>query len=132
MGQTVSLLQLATITLHSGKKSGYKIECDALTQTDIEAAASMLALILPPFSMALGVPRGGVRIADALDNFASDHQAPVCIVDDVLTTGGSMVAFRDQRPNTGRGAIGAVIFARGPCPDWVTPLFTLDEGLWSA
>jgi adenine/guanine phosphoribosyltransferase-like PRPP-binding protein len=47
------------------------------------------------------------------------------IVDDVWTTGGSMEEHR-----AGRDAIGAVLFARGPVADWVTPLFTLNELAW--
>ena len=26
--------------------------------------------------------------------------------------------------------VGAVVFSRGPCPAWVTPLFQMPEQLW--
>lgn len=47
------------------------------------------------------------------------------IVDDVLTTGGSMEIARHNYlvANPGSDVLGAVVFARGPCPDWITPLF---------
>ena len=41
------------------------------------------------------------------------------IVDDVFTTGASMEALHTP------GDIGAVVFARGLCPSWITPLFQM-------
>jgi len=46
---------------------------------------------------------------------------PTLIVDDVLTTGTSMIEMQKQYPN----AIGVVMFARGPCPSWVSSIFSL-------
>jgi len=42
------------------------------------------------------------------------------VVDDVWTTGGSMLKHLN-----GRTAKGAVLFARGPTPAWVVPLFRM-------
>jgi hypothetical protein len=50
---------------------------------------------------------------------------PHLIVDDVLTTGASMEAAR-AKLWPGSLPLGVVIFARGPCPDWVWPIFRLD------
>jgi len=44
------------------------------------------------------------------------------MVDDVLLTGETIEAQRE-----GRDAIGTVIFAMGPCPEWVKPVFTLGK-----
>lgn len=112
----MNLLQLGDFALASGRKSRFKIDCDALSDADIATAAAWLAELLPPFGWVEGVPRGGLRLAAALRFYASI--GPLLVVDDVFTTGNSM-----ERQRAGREAIGAVIFARGPCPPWVTPLF---------
>ncbi len=117
-------LQLAKVSLSSGRSSAFKIECDGLTDEDIGTAACLLARLLPTFGDVEGVPRGGLRLADALRPLWV-RDAPVLIVDDVWTTGASMEAHR-----AGRDAIGAVLFARGPVAPWVTPLFTLHKDLW--
>jgi orotate phosphoribosyltransferase-like protein len=82
----------------------------------------------PPFREAVGIPTGGTKLGDLLNEHATGNEKdPVCIVDDVLTTGGSMEYFltqyqRNRRPFT---AIGWVVFARGQCPGWVTSLFQM-------
>lgn len=119
----MSLFQLADVTLHSGRKSFFKIECDALTADDFAAAAGMLVRILPAFGRVEGVPRGGISLAEAMRSYITE--GPLLIVDDVWTTGISMEAHR-----AGRDAIGAVIFGRGPIHvDWVTPLFMIARPL---
>jgi hypothetical protein len=53
------------------------------------------------------------------------------IIDDVLTTSRSMEDERTLQAMAGRpNCLGAVIHARGPCPDWVRPLLTLNELCW--
>lgn len=108
------------VTLHSGECATWKIECDRLGFRDFIALSRMLLDRVEPFGRVEGVPRGGLGWAETLSigGFCSD--GPLLIVDDVLTTGASIEQHR-----AGRAAIGAVIFARGPCPAWVTPLFTL-------
>lgn len=115
-----ALFQLGDFTLHGGERAGWKIDCDALTPIDWQALAQMLADLLPPFGTVEGVPRGGCKLAAALREHASVDSGPLLIVDDVLTTGASLEAQR-----AGRHALGAVIFARGVCPAWVTPLFQM-------
>lgn len=113
-----ALFQTGNFRLHSGAEADFKIECDALTDHDWAALAGIMVTRIPPFGEVEGVPSGGLQLAAELEVYASE--GPVLIVDDVLTTGASM---EEQR--AGRDAIGAVVFARGECPEWVTPLFTL-------
>ena len=116
-----TLFRRGEFTLHSGKVSDFKIDCDALTATDLDTLAAMIVkAVLEPFGSVEGVPTGGLRLAKALEKYATS--GPLLIVDDVLTTGGSMKAHRGKRD-----AIGAVIFARGRCPIWVRPLFTMSQ-----
>lgn len=103
---------------HAGRLLDFKIECDALSDADIAALAAVIARRIK-FGSVYGVPRGGLRLAKALEPYATS--GPRLIVDDVLTTGKSMVEVMDS--TTDRGV---VIFARGPCPDWITPIFSLE------
>ncbi len=112
------LFQSGTFTLHSGSQSAWKIDCDSLTNDDLETLAQMAAEILPAFGEVIGVPEGGLRFAEALRRYS--RLGPTLIADDVLTTGGSMERFHMVGTD-----LGVVIFARGKCPDWVTPLFQI-------
>lgn len=104
---------------HSGLTLPFKIDCDALSDSSIETLASEIARRVK-FQYVRGVPRGGMRLANALKKH--ETTGPVLIVDDVLTTGESMEEARRQ--HTGHNdIIGFVIFARGICPTWITPLF---------
>lgn len=113
-------------TSHAGLALHWKIECDALTDNDIDALALMLSEVLPPFYGVYGIPRGGVRIAEALQKYAVAPEPPAVrlLVDDVLTTGKSMEVTKSL---CSMSVHGAVIFARGPVPDWITPLFRMPE-----
>ena len=112
-------------TAHSGDVLPFKIDCDALTDADLATLAAEFARRSVRFSGVRGIPRGGIRFAAALARYATRSPLdPPLIVDDVLTTGTSMEMIHDLAPPN---AIGVVIFARGPCPSWVTPLFQLSE-----
>ncbi len=104
--------------LHSGFSTDWFIDMSTLTNEDWDTLAMVASRIAGPFSMVEGVPRGGIPLAKQLQN-SRVEKAPLLIVDDVLTTGASM-----EKQRNGREAIGVVVFARGPCPKWVTPLFT--------
>jgi len=104
--------------LHSGGLSYWKIDCDALADSDTETLALLIAQQFH-FDRCEWVATGGERLGKVLQGYLSSRLPHnLLIVDDVLTTGASM---EEQR--AGREAIGVVIFARGPCPSWVTPLF---------
>jgi orotate phosphoribosyltransferase len=117
----VSLFTLGEFTLHSGRTSNYKIDCDFLTDDDIATAAALLAERVPPFRSVIGIPRGGLRLAAALGPYVSD-EGVILLADDVFTTGGSLTT---ERRNHWDSTHGAVIFSRALTPDWVTSLFSL-------
>lgn len=128
-------------------------------QTLAHMAYRLLQKTWARFGIVEGVPTGGLKFAEAMRPFAScacghsraaheghtvvdgfpeeTHCSRGCgckafrgeetilIVDDVLTTGKSMKEQRGKRID----AVGIVVFARGPCPAWIRPLFTCNVGL---
>ena len=124
----MDLFQSVNFKSHSGLNLTWKIEMDALSEQDWFTIKKMIMEITPPFREAVGIPRGGVKLGDLLNEHATGKEGdPICIVDDVLTTGGSMEFFltqyqRNRRPFT---AIGWVVFARTQCPPWVKALFQM-------
>lgn len=125
MSDTVKdLIQFGWFTSHSHFQLPWKFDCDALSDGTIDALAKLICWKFA-FSNVHGVPRGGLRLAAALEPHCEPGY-PLLIVDDVLTTGRSMIEARkmlasDKRP------IGVVIAARGKCPDWVWPILTVNE-----
>ena len=126
----MTLFKKGTFTSHSGLELHWKIECSALTDEDIETFAMIIRDNFSPYSGVYGIPRGGVRLADAVRKFVSD-KGPFLIVDDVLTTGNSMSEAKARFADKVQyGCLGVVLFARGEyVPGWITPIFRLDEGL---
>ena len=118
-----SLFQLGNFRLASGLQSGFKIECDALTDEDWTCLAWLLfQKIDEPFGFVEGVPTGGLKLAEKMRKYCTPGETEVLVVDDVWTTGKSMIDYMKQRDLDG---IGAVVFARGPVDRWVTALFTM-------
>lgn len=118
----MNLFQNGEFSLHSGEVSNFKIECDALTPADLETFAKLISEKFD-WSIVIGVPKGGVALADKLAKYNNSESTNVLIVDDVLTTGNSMEEYNLQHQD----CIGIVIFARGPCPAWITPIFQMWE-----
>lgn len=117
----MSLFKLGEFTLHSGDKSYWKIDCDAFTNEDWDTIARMIYENVGRFKKVIGVPRGGLKLAKSLQLYCFPNpENPVLIVDDVLTTGNSM---ETMRLSIKQDCIGAVVFARGKYPSWITPLF---------
>lgn len=105
--------------LASGKVSPFKIDCDHLTHEDWIALCDLALCFLKPFSEVEGVPTGGNYWADLMAHYCQE-KGGLLIVDDVLTTGGSI-----ERQRAGREAQGLVLFARAAPPPWVRALFRL-------
>jgi orotate phosphoribosyltransferase len=117
-----SLFTLGEFTSHSGKLLQYKIDCDALTADDLACLAAQGAKLLKPFSVVVGIPTGGWRLADLIRDYATPGANSALIVDDVYTTGHSMEverarALQDRYSNVQ----GLVIFNRSGRADlgWV-------------
>lgn len=130
----MNLFQHSAFRSHAGRELTWKIECDALTDDDIECLAHQLLRIVrirgittPRF---IGIPRGGIRLASAMNrlaNVAVSSDKSQVIVDDVYTTGMSMQQAMDQH-----GAVfGVVLFTRmlQPMPSNVQALFHLHPWL---
>jgi hypothetical protein len=129
----INLFQLGEFRSHMGILLPFKIDCDALTDGDIDCIAAYIAS-KTFFGMVDGVPYGGCRLAAALEKYAV-WEAPfnILIVDDVLTTGASMedqradylhIADHDSTVHP-EDIIGWVIFARAEPPDWVNAMFRM-------
>lgn len=118
------MLETGDFKLSSGRKSEFKIECDSLTDTDWATAAKIIGE-KTLFGYVYGVPTGGLKFAEHLQKYKKEGHKRVLIVDDVLTTGGSMNRLRDKlsQHHSFYDFMGVVLFARGDCPDWVTAIF---------
>lgn len=134
----MNLFQAGDFTLASGRQSKFKLECDALGPADWAGITAALLEILPPFRQVIGVPRGGLMLADCLRPFGTDDSNVFLIADDVWTTGGSMMRtaaqvrqISDEDWGGKLEIVGTVAFARGAFPDWVIPLMVLNSKLWS-
>lgn len=121
----MSLFKYGNFTTHSGLNLDWKIDCDALTDDDIYCIAmasySLLEQINYPRTSFVGIPSGGVRLANKMQElFGKESNEPSTIVDDVLTTGNSMKEVMSRY----EGSKGLVIFARAPTPINVVSLFS--------
>lgn len=117
----MNIFQTGEFTLHSGSLSNFKIECDALTDKDLDTIALLISQKFD-FKTVIGVPYGGTRLATKLRIYADPNSDNNLVVDDILTTGASMEEYRVTNDEEN---IGIVIFARGPCPEWVMPIFQM-------
>ena len=126
-----ALFRQGAITLSSGLASDWKIECDALTDEDWATLAHKIGQQYY-FGAVVGVPTGGLKLAAALQPYCRSGYPALLVVDDVLTTGASilktMAEVSSPFPERGYFTFGVVVFARGPCPKNVCPIFQLAEG----
>jgi len=129
----MGLFQWGEFTSHSGKELSFKLECDVLTQSDWECVASMVDELSLPFSEVYGVPRGGIKLAQELEQYKKPHVHRLLIVDDVLTTGASMTSAKQKFLDkyTDREICGAVLFSRAATPSWIRPVFFLAGRLYA-
>lgn len=110
--------------LASGIETNWRINAEALRDESISTIAYVLAQWLDfDYNKVESIPRGGDRLAIAMREFGDVGSDKTLICDDVLTSGGSMERARRGRQDI----VGAVIFARGPIPEYVTAMFITQE-----
>lgn len=117
----MSLFQLGKFILASGQESRWKLEADALDDGDWECLAYLGSQIVPAFGSVVGVPRGGLAFARAMEKYATS--GPRLVVDDVFTTGGSLRKILEAEEDDGFFAL--VAFARKPPPSWLYAVWTM-------
>jgi len=132
VGRHNDLFQSKNFKSHSGLDLTWKIECDVLSDPEWFTIKKMILEVTPPFREAIGIPRGGIKLGDLLNEHATGKEEdPICIVDDVLTTGESMVDYREEMDIERwqkSCALGWVVFARVKPPKWIKALFQMPEG----
>lgn len=132
----MSLFQKMDVILSSGGQSDFKIECDFLTDEDIECLAYMIKQRIR-FREVVGVKGkggtnsgNGIRLQNALLKYCGKGtDLPTLICDDVLTTGKSIENAKSKyQKSTGNyNIIGCVLFSRTQYNSWVYPLFILNN-----
>jgi hypothetical protein len=127
--QSDSIFQLFNFTLPNGDSTFYKIECDNLTDEDIECFAKMVGHV--SFKSVEGIPRGGVPFAKALLKYIDPESEVHLVVDDVLASGKSMTDAMQAAFDRGEEVVrGVVIFSRGPKLNNCVPIFQMHP-FWS-
>lgn len=121
----IPLFQHGSFKLASGKESKFKIDCDALSDEEWQTLALMFLEFLPKFGEVSGVPTGGNKLAEILTLHCKKTSSRLLVVDDVWTSGMSMINHIEDHFQGREPVTGAVVFARGPVPFWVLPLFTV-------
>ena len=125
--ELIKLFQIGDFKSHAGLPLKWKIECDAIDQLEWKALATMIMdYQKEPFYKAIGIPRGGVPLQDALNKYASNNKEdPILVCDDVYTTGTSFREFCTTQDTI--YAIKWVVFARKPInvSTGINALFTM-------
>ena len=128
----MNLFQYGDFKSHAGLPLKWKLECDAIKDEEWDCVAKMIMDYQKrPFYKAVGIPRGGIKMAKALQKYASgDPSHFTLICDDVFTTGTSFKNFIDANYPMWTSAMGYrwVLFARKKSnihPHHVNALFTM-------
>ncbi len=127
------LIHQGDFTLNSGAKSSWKLIADQFIEDNLAGLVELICILAGPFSRVEGIPRGGTRLAEALAPYCTIENTGHVILDDVLTTGGSMQRAMSAAMKVGRASRslrGVVVFARGPLPPGVAAIFSMPEAFW--
>ena len=121
------LFSVGDFTSHAGLPLKWKIECDAISPEQWSALATMIMdYQKEPFSKVVGIPRGGIKLQNALRKYSEwEQKHPWLVVDDVYTTGTSFREFCTTKETM--FAYKWVVFARQPTDkdSGVRALFTM-------
>lgn len=130
----MSLFQWGHFNLHSGDKSWWRIDCDALTDSEISFFAKMISERVGRFNNVVSPvshPGSSVhKLKEALKPYSdprvSDPGLIYLIVDDVMTSGASLLEMYEKLKPHAAIIKGAVMFQRGRNDlDFVKPIFRL-------
>lgn len=132
----MSLFQRGHFVFSSGRESDVKVEIDEASDEDIEVLALLGVKRLGGFSAVCPVPKGksgsltdnAERIAKVLRPLANPDNEflPILVVDDVFTTGESIMKMKQLVEREGRqAAMGLVLFAWAKPPPWVNAVWVL-------
>ena len=126
----MNLFQFGDFEFHSGQRSNFKIDCDALSKGDWRAVALLASRLVAPFDKVVSVPTGGNYLANALEDYTRRKDeglgdlTRLLIVDDVYTTGASMEAAKSKHGQGWGQVSGLVLFSRvESTPTWIEALF---------
>ena len=125
---TKNIFRLGKEVSHPREELEWKIECGVLTERDYETIVHIIVEEWKlQFKKVVFLGENGDQFAAAVLPFiqVNNDNYPILIVDDVLTTGKSMVkAMLDVKQCYECEVIGVVIFALGECPKWIRPIFS--------
>ena len=123
----MNLFQKISFISHAGLPLNWKIECDALSEDDWKGIARMIMdYEKRPFGSVEGIPRGGIPLAKALSEYATE--GPPMIVDDVYTTGTSFKEFiAENYPD--EKVICWTVFARDVISGNINALFQMPSSM---
>jgi orotate phosphoribosyltransferase len=128
----LSLIKYQPFTSHSGLNLSWKIDCDSLFDKSIEAIAEIVKDQYD-FREVYGIPRGGIRLANALKKYENPGSLNLLIVDDVMTTGKSMQSTKEsfmEKYKWGYRISGFVMFDRCSLNfDWIDHLFKVNDDM---
>jgi hypoxanthine phosphoribosyltransferase len=138
-------LEWGTFTSHSGEALGWKIKAHKFSPAVVEVFAKLIKNRIG-FTDVIGIPTGGLPLAQALEKYRVRRDQPgitvtptLLIVDDVYTTGFSMEEARVDAARSGKFKFskirGAVMFTRDRLPNWIYPVFSYlppSTGDWNA
>lgn len=115
-----SLFQKKVFVSAAGIPMSWKIEADALTDEDWATIADICAPNMDPFFHVVPVPTGGIKLAKAFEKYVTPFSTTILVVDDVWTTGKSMVDVIVKTSPVSAAFKGFVAFARCQLlPTWV-------------
>ena len=128
VGRHTNLFVEETFVGHSGGTLHWKIEMDTLTDVEWKCIAKMIMEYeTRPFQAAIGIPRGGLTLSMYLNDYSTQNpKDPYLIVDDVLTTGGSMEEFKEEHFKN-KKVVGWVVFSRKNPASWIKTLFQMPK-----
>jgi len=74
----IDLFQKIDFKSHGGLDLSWKIEMDALSDNEWKCIAHMINDLSIPFQAAIGIPRGGVKLGQYLNEYSTQIYLTIC------------------------------------------------------